>query len=732
EPLQKLDRILVGHDLLQSFNWEWFNRSALSQGELPLWNPYMFSGFPGLADIQTELLYPPAIALRWLPIPAFFTILSAGHMLIAGVGTYALCRFFSVSPMPSLVGAIGFMLGGVFAPRIDAGHVTVIAVWAWFPAALWLAIHVTRSASWSLMAGLSLVLAAQILAGHPQSTLYAFGATVLCFFIASVRALRRSGPLPASSCLLRGMLAFLLAFGLSAVQVLPSSVLIGELGRSEGITFEAAARNSLGPEHVLTFLFPNAFPSLPPDPADSFQGKYWEQSSYVGLVATLLAPLALFHRRERWMIGYFGLLAIIGVGFAAGKNLPFFHLHYLLLPGLRQASRILPLWSMAVAVLGSIGLDQLIRMPAARQSKSIYVLLISGVTVALATLPLLPDVSIRPGEAYGRSIAFVLVPLALVLLLTFLRGPGRLSTGLTAALVVCVAVDLVTFATGFIHVVAPPDRRSDRQSIGQMMDGVDVGRVVSLCDNDLPPNDLTFLKLPTIDGYNSSYLADYARYGLLVSNGADQALTIHPPRFWPAPNAPSRPDLLRLLNVTHVIGCTTPPPDGYQTVREQRRVFVFSDPARLDRAIWMCRARTVGSREEAIEALTSLNLDTRSTVVIEGDSTPLLDEQACGAQPHVQVTSRDRADGWLRAHVSTPSGGVLFMSEPHYPERRAWLDGQEVPALRADLAFTAVAVGPGDHEVELRLIPTSLYIGAVVSGMTLVILLAGFFWSRTR
>ena len=55
--------LIVGHDMIQSYNWESFNRRAFDQGLLPLWNPYIFGGFPALADIQTQALYPPGDAV---------------------------------------------------------------------------------------------------------------------------------------------------------------------------------------------------------------------------------------------------------------------------------------------------------------------------------------------------------------------------------------------------------------------------------------------------------------------------------------------------------------------------------------------------------------------------------------------------------------------------------------------------------------------------------------------
>src|SRR5262249_4845695 len=142
---------------------------------------------------------------------------------------------------------------------------------------------------------------------------------------------------------------------------------------------------------------------------------YWEEAAYVGLAVTLLAPLGVLYRRDRPTVWFLVILAGIGLAFAAGRNLPFFTLHYMLLPGLRHASRLMPLWSLAAAVLGAMGLDQLVRGGIRRSWALGYLTAASALTLALAMLPILHSGSFPAGQAHGRSLVFVVVPLVLLL-----------------------------------------------------------------------------------------------------------------------------------------------------------------------------------------------------------------------------------------------------------------------------------------------------------------------------
>jgi hypothetical protein len=92
--------------------------------------------------------------------------------------------------------------------------------------------------------------------------------------------------------------------------------------------------------------------------------------------------------------------------------------------------------------------------------------------------------------------------------------------------------------------------------------------------------------------------------------------------------------------------------------------------------------------------------------------------EPCADLADVNVTVMDRPDGRVSAHVNARTDGFLFFSEPSYPERKATIDGRPVPAVRANLAFTAVSVPAGEHDVELRYRPSSFYLGSLISGAT--------------
>ena len=92
----------------------------------------------------------------------------------------------------------------------------------------------------------------------------------------------------------------------------------------------------------------------------------------------------------------------------------------------------------------------------------------------------------------------------------------------------------------------------------------------------------------------------------------------------------------------------------------------------------------------------------------------LVGAQSCAAEGRVTVETMDRPDGEVRLVVETATGGLLFLSEPYYPEREAWVDATPVPIARVNLAFSAIAVPPGRHAVLLRYVPRAFHWGLLI------------------
>src|SRR3954464_15316275 len=85
--------------------------TALEHGELPLWNPYHFSGHPSVADPQSLLFTPTMLLFGWLiPSPSMqvFDLAVFAHFLPGALAMLALFRRRGWGP------AGGGLAGGIF------------------------------------------------------------------------------------------------------------------------------------------------------------------------------------------------------------------------------------------------------------------------------------------------------------------------------------------------------------------------------------------------------------------------------------------------------------------------------------------------------------------------------------------------------------------------------------------------------------------------------------------
>jgi uncharacterized membrane protein YfhO len=94
-----------------------------------------------------------------------------------------------------------------------------------------------------------------------------------------------------------------------------------------------------------------------------------------------------------------------------------------------------------------------------------------------------------------------------------------------------------------------------------------------------------------------------------------------------------------------------------------------------------------------------------------------------------QVEILHRTPSSLDLKVTTPSDGLLVLSEVYYPGWQATVNGQATAVLRVDYILRGVPIPAGEHDVEFNYRPATFRGGAVISGATLFALAVAGFWT---
>jgi hypothetical protein len=147
-------------------------------------------------------------------------------------------------------------------------------------------------------------------------------------------------------------------------------------------------------------------------------------------------------------------------------------------------------------------------------------------------------------------------------------------------------------------------------------------------------------------------------------------------------------------------------------------------------AAWFVKeVMRVNSPAEELEKTGTVN--TREVAVIGQQSTV---DSRQSADSTATVTLIDNTPPYLKYETESTSNGVVVFSEIYYPKGwHAFIDGKEVPILRADYVLRALEVPAGKHTIEFRFEPKPYVVGnkvTMASGWVLLLVALGCFgWS---
>jgi hypothetical protein len=151
-----------------------FATSYLNQGLLPLWNPHLFGGTPGVAEAQYQVFYPPNVLFFVTGVARGTGWMLPVHLAFMGLGTYLFARrSLLLCRSAAFLAALAFAFSGCIQSRLAVSVFTEAAAWLpWM--LLWY--DCARRRGGVALAPPGVALAMQILTGAPQ---YAFYSLVL-------------------------------------------------------------------------------------------------------------------------------------------------------------------------------------------------------------------------------------------------------------------------------------------------------------------------------------------------------------------------------------------------------------------------------------------------------------------------------------------------------------------------------------------------------------------------
>ncbi|RPH47849.1 MAG: hypothetical protein EHM91_05180 [Planctomycetota bacterium] len=187
----------------------------------------------------------------------------------------------------------------------------------------------------------------------------------------------------------------------------------------------------------------------------------------------------------------------------------------------------------------------------------------------------------------------------------------------------------------------------------------------------------------------------------------------------------------RLLDLANMKYISMPfryddPDPRFRKVETRGPLTIYENTAALPRAWLVSRAVPVGTPDQAAQVLHSPDFDPRTTVVLEEKEIPRTADGGGAVTWKVRETDR------LELTADAKADSLLVLSDTHYPGWEATVDGVPAPVLRANLAFRAVAVPAGTHQVAMRFRPASVRYGLIGTSLSIAAVLGLYGWKRFK
>ena len=757
-------------------------------GKGPLWTNSMFSGMP---SYQIWVSYPKNIGTHIMTVLKGALPYPMDVVLLYLLGAYLLFNVLRVKPWLAAVGAVAFAFTSYNFIYIEAGHANkayAIALFAPVLAGILLAFRGKYLLGASILA---LSLALEIRVNHIQVTYYLFIALLILIGIELYHAIKEKKVQNFVKAIAYMAVASIIALAVNAgllwttyeyskESIRGKSNIASETKGSEqqGVSKEYAYQWSQGVGESITFLIPDAYGggtynkldgnsntakvfsdkgySIDQVPSNLFQ-MYWGDKPftsgpwYFGAVVIFLLVLGLFvvKNRIKWWILSATLLSIV---LSWGKNFTFisniFFDYFPLYNKFRAVESTLVVASFLIPILAILAIDEIIKNGKAIEKldkKIIYsTAIVGGISFIVWALPdlffnfqapnhgewvqylsqqlqdnsfgqalgnaLVQDrISLARGDAF-RSLVFVLLTAGVVWLLA--KNKMNATTA-TIAVGVLVLVDLWGVDRRYLNKDSFVEKSQAEQTFFKarevdnliLMDKEKDYRVLDLTVNPFSDASPSYFH-KNIGGYHAAKLM---RYNELIERQFSKSIN---------------EDVLDMLNTRYLI--TNNKEGTSQSIRRRDRA--------AGNAWFVDKVTYVKSNEEEMNAIDSF--DPKKEAFIHQEFKSKIDEKRLGRPGNSSIELTSYKPDHLIYEYSAPNDVIGVFSEVWYDKGwKAFVDGNEIPILRANYVLRAAQLPGGNHKVEFKFEPQSYYMGeniSLVASIILVLALGFAIWRERK
>lgn len=743
---------LLGADSIrQIYLWKEFAANQIKKGELPLWNPYTFSGQPLSANFQSSVYYPLNIFYFLTNPKNAWILLIVTQPFLGGIFIFLAARSFSLSNVASLFTAVAFMFSSYLITWMENGNIAHSYIW--LPLAFWSINRLFEKQKLRFAMILMGSMTLSILGGHPQTAIYLYLAAFI-YFIYKIfehkQSVKKLGLF---------IIVVIFSFGLSAIQLIPTLDFYRDSPISLPFAKEVFDRSILPYKNLITF-FASDFFGHPA--ADNFWSQtYGDFTPYFGVVPLIFALWAIF---KLWSNKFVKFAAIISSFFilSAVKG-PITYLIKIFQPPLIDSttpSRFISISIFFLIILAGIGLaDFLKNFSKAKYLKTFFIFLIPIAIfyAALWLFAIFGQFFLEPKDIWQINLAVtrrnLILPSAMFLsipagtiFVQLLRSKWRISPNIANILLVLgfFTVTLVGglyFSNKFIPMAPKKFIFPDHLIFDWLQENAGLSRFYGQQTAYVDRNFPTHYEVFGIEGYDTLRLKRYAE--LLASSFTGNIPKSYLRSDGAVPNEEngSRRRLFELLGVKYLLDKEDTPKTGADwhferfigdqvtPIWQRERFQLYERGPVLPRVFLTTKYLVVSNDQEIIKKiydpqfnLQTLILEEEPPIKIENYDLSLVVPEIIKYQPNEVI---------IKTNLDYNS--LLFLSDAHSRDWNVYVDANQQPLLRAHYALRSVAVPKGIHQVVFKYQPKSVTVGFWVTGASFVIIfVSAFYFAKNR
>ncbi len=680
---------LITDPVRQQYPWKTAVINQFKQKQLPLWNPYSFSGYPLLANFQSGAFYFINILFLTFNFNLGWSLYIILQPVLALLFMYLFLKD-KVDRFSALIGSIAFSFSGFIVAWFEWGNVGHTFIW--LPLIFYTLEKIIRKKSWKYALLFIFALSSSFFAGHLQTAFYVILVSVL-YSLSMIFKLKKTSKILAIK---RISIAFLFFTILTSIQWLPTLNLIQKSTRGLNVP----KLLFLPFKHLIQMFFPDFFGN----PATlNYWGEwnYLEYISYIGIIPIFFALYYIFSSsfsKNR----FFKITLIISILFAT--NNPIAKLPFALnIPFISTSSpaRLVSLICFSSAVLSAYGAKKFLKQ------KKIKALLIFTLFIFISWV-VVYFLDARPHSKYLRyNVTKRNLILPTAIFLTFACGffiknilkkflnkkiAKYLEYLFLLGILIIVLFDGFRFLSKFNPFIKKDLIYPDTKILSYLQEDKEKFRVIAPDERILIPNSAIPYKIETVQGYDPLMLKNYVS---LVQYSETGEFNKKYPRSRIVQPQNIETGLIDILNVKYLLTFDEFG-EEFEKIMEEGETKLYKNPNYLPRIYFANELQFLENKEEIYKKIINEQKTTTDRIVYK------IGQQENKVCDQAEILESNIKANQITVKTNNSNDCYLVVSQVYYPTWSVIVDNKKKKIEQVNSIFPAVKLNKGEHEVTFK------------------------------